>query len=187
MKGKLVIWESPGSYAGYDPVGHILVVSKHRDSDALSRSNWDEAYKRIAKAADVKSLHDVADLYEGGWPTGRRLNPDQMPYAYTFSASHCLVGWVEYMLVRPDSPLELVEEAQAIADDLASYPALNEDAWSELEWNEAQDYWASMSLRDRLEIITDYHGKRVCSIFAIRRDYIPEDDTGFIFERLNGH
>jgi hypothetical protein len=109
-----------------------------------------------------------------------------MPAAYTFSASHCLVGWVEYMLVRPDAPETVLKEAQEIADDLAGYPALNEDAWSELEWNEAQDYWASMSLRDRLEIITDSRGERVCSIFAIRRDYIPEDDNGFIFERLNG-
>lgn len=186
MKGKLDIWTSPGSYAGYDPVGHILVASKHRDSDALSRSNWTEACQRIAKAANVETLPDLADLYEGGWPSGRRLEPEEMPAAYTFSASHCMVGWVEYMLVRPDAPESVLKEVQAIADDIAAYPALNEDAWSELEWNEAQDYWASMSLRDRLEIITDSRGERACSIFAIRRDYIPEDDNGFIFERLNG-
>jgi hypothetical protein len=181
---KLNIWETPDSYAGFNPVGHILVAAKHRDSDCLTRSNWIISCQRIAKVAGVEALPDLADLYEGGWPSGRRLNPEEMPAAYTFSASHCLVGWVEYMLVRNDAPEVVIAEAQAIADEISNYPALNEDHWSEMEWEEAQEYWAGMSLRDRLDIITDSRGERACSIFAIRRDYIPQDDNGFIFERL---
>lgn len=184
---KLTLWETPGSYAGFNPVGHILVVAKHRDSDCLTRSNWIVAGQRIAKAAGVETLPDLADLYEGGWPSGRRLDPEEMPAAYTFSASHCLVGWVEYMLVNSSAPEAVLAEAQSIADDMDSYPPLDEGHWSEMEWEEAQDYWASMSLRDRLEIITDSRGERSCSIFAIRRDYIPQDDSGFIYERLTSN
>ncbi len=183
---KLNIWTSPGSYAGYDPVGHILVASRHRDSDALTRSNWVTIGRHIAKIAGVETLPDLADLYEGGWPSGRRLSPEEMPAAYTFSASHCLVGWVEYMLVRPDAPQELLDAVQELADDLDGYPVFDEDHWSEFECDEANEFWASMSVKERLEVIKR-HGTEYVSIFAARHPWIPQGDNGYIQEYCLGH
>jgi hypothetical protein len=69
---------------------------------------------------------------------------------------------------------------------LADYPVADESHWSELEFSEACDYWASMSVRDRLEAIEHSHCRGV-SIFAARRAELPSDDTGALQQYLNGN
>ncbi len=73
-----------------------------------------------------------------------------------------------------------MEVADGLAAALADYPVLDEMHWSDLEWTEASDYWASLSVRDRAEICQ----QSGASIFSARRDYLPEDDTGAIMECL---
>ena len=70
--------------------------------------------------------------------------------------------------------------ASEILCALADYPVYDESHFSEMEWNEAIDYWQSMSLCDRMELAKDAG----LSVFAARHDYIPYDDTGYIFEHL---
>ena len=33
-------WEHPSDYGGFSPDGDFVLLSQHRDSDVLSRSNW---------------------------------------------------------------------------------------------------------------------------------------------------
>ena len=33
-------WKTPQHYAGFSPIGDYVLCTQHRDSDALSRSNW---------------------------------------------------------------------------------------------------------------------------------------------------
>lgn len=161
MHGKLAIWETPSDYFGYDPVGHILVASQHRDSDALTRSNYRVAVRRLLKAAGLEQFPSDAD-------------EDESVPVYDWRASHWAVGWVEYLMVRPDAPEAVRAEAQAIADALADYPVLDEDDWSELEYAEAAAYWASCSVRHRAELIRE--SGSTASLFAARRAELPEGD-----------
>lgn len=63
--------------------------------------------------------------------------------------SHWAVGWVEWIAIHQDD-----ERACQIADDLRDhyndYPVVDESDYSDLEWNEAADYWEGMSPRDRV-------------------------------------
>lgn len=170
----LDVWETPGDYGGYDPVGHYGVASQHRDSDTLSRSNWQVSCQRLAEAAGIEEV----PFLEGGWSTG----PDDAPSVYQWCAGHWAVGWVEYLMVRPDAPEAVLEAAQAIKDKLREYPVLDEDHWSELQWTERCNYWTSLSVRDRARLIRD-SGADV-SIFAARRDELPCDDSGQLDEWL---
>lgn len=168
MPAQLTIWEHPDSYAGFSPDGDILVVSRTRDSDAMARTNWNAARERLCVAAGVDSV--AAD--------------DSTAPVYDWRASHWACGWVEYLMVSKSAPAAVIAEAQAIADDLDSYPALDEDAWSNLEWEEATDYWASLSVRDRAEMIRDYAPE--CSLFAARRPWLPENENGGLYDVLRG-
>ncbi|MDE1919052.1 MAG: hypothetical protein KGH96_23690, partial [Sphingomonadales bacterium] len=98
---------------------------------------------------------------------------------------HWAVGWVRYLMVRSDAPQAVRDEAQAIADDLASYPILCEDAFSELEYDEVCAAWDDLSVRERAELIKDF-GNGV-SIFAARRAELPHDNSGMLYDRLRSY
>lgn len=154
-------WQTPRDYRGFSPVGDYLVLSRHRDSDLVAESNWAVACKELG-AVD----HDSGEL-------------DSRPPVYTFRPRHWAVGWVEYLLVRPDAPEATRKEAGEILCSLEDYPVLSDEDLSERERESASEHWASLSVRDRAEII-----KRVgnCSIFAARRDYLPRDDNGAVMQ-----
>jgi len=93
---------------------------------------------------------------------------------------HSACGWIEWIAIHQDD-----ETALRIADEIArkldGYPVVDEDHWSELEYTEACDYWERMTVRERAE----YCDEAGISIFAARRDYLP-DDCGHLLELLNG-
>ena len=165
MMAKLSIWETPSDYFGFDPVGDIGVAAKHRDSDALARSNFTAAKASLLEAAGLDA--EVIAACDGD-------DMDARPVVYDWRASHWAVGWVEYLMVRADAPQAVLDEAQAIADALEDYPALDEDDWSQLAHEEASDFWASLSVRQRADYIKDYAPE--VSIFAARRDWVPSND-----------
>jgi len=82
------------------------------------------------------------------------------------------------MLLAPERQLE----AELVAKRLDEYPVWDEGHWSELEYTEASEYWASLSVSGRL----DYIRRSRCgaSPFAARRDDVPQDDSGALFEML---
>lgn len=165
------VWQTPDSYFGFDPVGHTCVIAVNRDSDALARTNWDAACARIAEACDMSDIpeHNGSPLHE-------------TPSAYQWEATHWAVGWIRYLMVRLDNVAGLAE-ADAIAKELDDYPALDEMAWSDLEHEEASDYWARASVRARLDILKASHSD--ASRFSARRAWLP-DDSGYVQEYLNG-
>lgn len=176
----LQAWDTPSDYGGYDPVGHFGVLTKHRDSELLTRVNWDVACERLAEAAGIEAVPNLADVTED-WGA----DPEQAPAVYYWEAGHWAVGWVQYLMVRPDAPQAVLDEAEAIRDDLASYPILDEERYSETEWELMQDYWANASVRERLDYIRMNNERSYgdVSIFAARRDYVPEN-SGYLDELL---
>lgn len=88
--------------------------------------------------------------------------------------NHWACGWWEALTVTQKKQAE----GQAIVDKLEQHPVLNEDTFSEKEWNAAQDYWANLSIRARVQLCQEAE----ISVFAARHDYIPQEDNGYIFE-----
>jgi hypothetical protein len=96
--------------------------------------------------------------------------------------SHWAVGWVEWIAIHETDTAALAI-ADAACGRLEDYPILDEDDWSGREWNAACETWERASLRDRIE----YCGRAGISIFAARRDEVPQDDQGHLQELLLGH
>lgn len=147
-------WELPDSYMGAEWPEYFVFLGQHRDSDALSRSNFECGLKTLGGESET-----VIIVRERHWA----------------------VGWVEWIAIH-ESDSAAILAADEMRCALDSYPVLNEDHFSELEWTEAETQWEMLPLKYRVELCAEAG----VSIFAARRDYIPQDDSGFIFERLNG-
>jgi len=119
----LKLWTLPDSYMGAQWDDYYVFLSKHRDSDAVTRSNYICGLGAIGGESDT-----VRCVNEGHWA----------------------VGWVEWIAIHK-SDSKALEIADKIAGDLIDYPVLNEDHLSGLEHDEACEYWESMSVRDRAE------------------------------------
>lgn len=151
---------------GFDPAGLALPdrqdwlvapVGTNRDADTLTRSNWAVVTEDLA-AQEAEPGLDV-DEHEFG---------------------HWACGWFRICLVRPGS-----KAAECAADweaALADYPVASEEHLIELEWEEQRAAWESMSLKERVRLLSDL-GR---NIFAARRDEMPEDPNGALGERLLG-
>jgi len=108
-----------GSKEGFD---HYHILTKTRDSDILTDSNWAIALERL-----------------GGEGNGVRI----------IRHGHWAVGWVEYLLISPTS--HKLKEAEAIIEAINDYPVLSEDDYSERQSNAIYEYWNGLSLREKIE------------------------------------
>ena len=127
-------------------------MGQNRDSDALERSNFTCALALLGGESDT-----VKVIREGHWA----------------------VGWIEWIAIH-ESDESALRIAEDIACGLEDYPVVNEDHWSELEFEEACEYWEQMSVAER----SHYCRQANISIFAARRDYLPEDPQGLLLECL---
>lgn len=166
------VWKHPRDYGGFSPDGDYVIVTKTRDSDALERSNWECIVRDMGAEAWDAPMY--SDEFAEAWRT--------RPNVYHWRARHWACGWVEYMTVRSDAPDNVLRDAGKIVSALADYPIYSEDHFSELEYTEACDAWAQLSVAERVDLC---RGARI-SIFAARRDDMPSDDCGYILEYLRG-
>jgi hypothetical protein len=173
MGKTLTAWTKPEDYAGYNPEGHFGVLAIHRDSKLLDRVNWDVARERLAAAAGLPAVPELAGS-----------DPDTTPRIYTWEAGHWAVGWVRYLMVRPDAGDGVLEAAKGIVGDLSDHPALDEDRWSEQELEGASAYWKGLSVRDRADLLRYVRERgEAVSLFAARRDWVPDND-GYLDDLL---
>lgn len=133
---------------------YYVFLGRTRDSDALSRSNFQSAL--------------------------RLLGGENDPGVLVVRESHWAVGWVEWIAIH-ESWDETLEKANTIADKLEDYPVVDENDWSEMEFEEACESWEGMSVRERVEMLQEYG---LC-IFAARRAELPQDLP--TFEALVSH
>lgn len=172
----LKLASKPADYAGADWTGWYAVLSQHRDSDALARSNFTAALDLLQT---VEGHDNPAPM-----PPGTFDRHESYEVVYVGSASHWAVGWCESIYVHKDAPEAVLRAADDILRRMADYPVLDESAYCELEWTEAANWWRDMGLQGRIDLC------RECgiSIFAARhKDSIPQDDMdGRLYERLRG-
>ena len=135
-------WTRAPNYVGQTYCDHFVILGQHRDSGSLTRSSFQTALKML-----------------GG-------EGDQVIVA---RSNHWAVGWIETIMVHESASKELLETAQEILHSLEQYPVLDDDHWSQLEYDELYDYWENASLRGRVD-----HCKRAnVTIFAARHDDAP--------------
>lgn len=115
-------WTLPSDYMGAHWDDYYVFLGKHRDSDALTRSNFTVGLERLGGESDT-----VVVVRE----------------------SHWAVGWVEWIAIH-ESDAAALTKADAMAGEIDDYPALDEEHWSDLEYTEACDYWARLPVRERL-------------------------------------
>lgn len=151
---------------GFDPKGCFLrdqqdwivaPVSRTRDTGPLSDSNFEVALEMLGGESDTVEVHRF-----GHWGP----------------------GWYEIIIVHPEAETkehvrfaDIVDEIQGC---LENYPILSESDYSEREWNAAADYWQQMSTGERMEWCSRYD----VSVFAARRDDVPESPTGELLSAL---
>jgi hypothetical protein len=139
-------------FADFDRNEYFVTGGQHRDSDTLTRSNHRSILKALGGESDtVRVIRD----------------------------SHFAVGWVEAIYIH-ESDTKALAIAREIADSLEDYPVVNEDDWSELQCNEACEYWQRMPVSDRVDVCQRFH----ISVFAARRDELPEDPQGGLIDYL---
>ncbi len=122
--------------------------SQNRDSGILQKVNFKIATDHIMGASE----HEETAVHRFG---------------------HWACGWYEILLIHPGD-IEALKVAASLASSLANYPILDEGALSWAEFEAASETWEQMYLADRIAACGRYR----VSIFAARRDAIPESPTG---------
>lgn len=160
-------WTMPECYFGEVwPNYYSAGVGQTRDSDALERSNFVVMLRVLGGESDT-----VIVVRERHWA----------------------VGWVEWIAIHQDDKMALKIADQQIAR-LEAYPILDEDHFSDLEWNEAADYWDSLSPRDKVQMAIEerermhWCANEPCWIYG-RMDYstlvnYESDISNHLYERL---
>ena len=153
-------WTRPDSFMAMDSGWQytcecFVFLGRNRDSDLLTESNFECALQELGGESDtVKIVRE----------------------------SHWAVGWVEWIAIH-ESDSKALGSASDMIDSLNDYPILNENDFSEREWNAAQEYWQTLSLSERVDLCRESN----VSIFAARCESIPPQDNGAIYERYLGH
>jgi hypothetical protein len=134
--------------------GHWLVapVGQTRDSGCLEKSNFRCTLAALGGESDTVEVHRF-----GHWGP----------------------GWFEIIIIDPADAAR-VAIAEDIERALADYPVVDEEDFSNLEWETAAEYWASCGVRQRVE----YCQRARVSVFAARREELPADDCGRLMELL---
>lgn len=93
---------------------------------------------------------------------------------------HWMCGWIEYITVDDTAPDSLLDQCVEIAKALAGYPVYSDDRYSEAQYEAIADHWERSNLRDRV----DYCRDAGVSIFAARRDIVPDDVQELLSESI---
>ena len=152
-------WTTPDSYAGFNPIGDVVLATQHRDASILENSNYQAIFAHLL---EFSKQFEEPQFIDGN-------ERSEYPWVYDFRASHWAVGWIETLLVRQDAPERLLEEVAGILSALADYPVFDEEHYSQLQYEECEKWWQQLSINERMELCRDMG----CSVFQARHEYQP--------------
>lgn len=147
-------WSHPECYLGATWEGwYSAGFGRSRDSDVLEESNFETVWEELKVLAnpdgitdgDETEVTDIRIVREGHWA----------------------VGWVEWIAIHGSNTVAL-DAARELCKRANDYPVLDENDWSNREWNRANEYWESESVNGRLRWLKDYAPEVPC--FAARHD-----------------
>lgn len=125
-------WDSLGNYAGEIPGPEWLcLLTRNRDSDCLTESNFRSALRELGGESDNVTVDRFG---------------------------HWACGWWESLSVRAGTKEHAL--AEEIAERLDGYPVVDEDDFSELEQETADQVWRDCyTERDRIEYIREHRSQ----------------------------
>lgn len=133
-------WSRPRYYFGASWPDHYVFLSRNRDSDTVTESNWRVAIARL------KALPEFEP------PEGE----EEIVTRYVVRESHALCGWIEWVAIHKDDDCAL-QAADEMVAGLEGYPVLSDDDLSELEQEEADRVWRECyNDRERLDYVRQY-------------------------------
>lgn len=123
--------DSFDNYMGEIPGDQLLVVlTRSRDSDCLTESNWEVALEKLGGEGESVEIHRFG---------------------------HWACGWWEALTVKAGSDKESV--ARDIYKSIKDYPVLDESHFSEKESEEAERVWSECyDTSDRIQYLRDNEG-----------------------------
>ena len=105
-------WNRSKNYIGESYNDYYVLLSHHRDSGLVEKSNFNSALKMLNGESDTIKV---------------------------VRFSHWLCGWIEMILIH-ESDIVSVDKGNEIEKALESYPILNEDDFYERK-SEKRDEW----------------------------------------------
>ena len=120
--------DSYANYMGETPSkGLLVVLTRNRDSDCLTESNWECALEQLGGESETVEIHRFG---------------------------HWACGWWEALCVKAGSEAEKI--GAEIESLLSDYPVLNDEHFSEKEQDEANRIWQSCyDEKERIEYIRE--------------------------------
>lgn len=151
---------------------NLKAIKRWTLPDSYAGAEWHEYFVFLAQHRDSDAFT------RSNFTCGLEALGGESETVIVVRERHWAVGWVEWIAIH-ESDTEALEAADEMLCSISDYPVLNESHFSELENEEAEHYWQSLPLRYRVELCQE---AGVC-VFAARHDYIPREDSGFIYER----
>lgn len=100
-----------------------VLLSRSRDSDILTESNFDCALESLGGESDNVQVHRFG---------------------------HWACGWFELLMIKGNT--KEFNKAEEIEGSLENYPVLNDSDCFEREWDAKTEYWQEMDLSERIEL-----------------------------------
>ncbi len=160
-------YSRPSNYIGATWGDYFVFLGRNRDSDALSRANFDAALK------DIGGENSADD-------------ENETPLVLVVRENHWACGWIEWIAIHK-SQTETLEKADTILQKLEDYPVVDEELWSNYEEEEAGQVWKNCyDASERLEYIREHRSQFEFHSFAdllgcVRGHYF----AGYANELLN--
>lgn len=125
---KVTRWTRPDHYVGAEHHEWFVTLYQHRDSDTLERSNFRSLLKLLGGESEtVKVVRE----------------------------RHWAVGWIEWIGIHQSDTARL-KVATLIVEDLNDYPVVDDEDFSELEREVANETWRNcFSTEERIEYIRE--------------------------------
>lgn len=148
--------DSYSNYTGKTPPKDLLVVmTRTRDADLLTESNWAVALERLGGESDDVVIHRFR---------------------------HWACGWWEALCVQAGTDAE--KQGERIFEEIEDYPVLDEHDFSERELNEANRVWrVCYDPKQRVKYIRENVGAGFRSfadlLSCVRGDYAPFTNSGY--------
>jgi hypothetical protein len=140
-------------------------------------AEWSRYY-----SADVGQSRDSDCLEQSNFAVMLEALGGETETVVVVRESHWAVGWVEWIAIH-QSDEQALRVADVQCERLANYPILDEDDFSRREFEAQCEAWENAGLQGRME----YCRRARISIFAARRESLPQDDNGRLGELLLGH
>lgn len=106
------LWNTPRDYAGHNPVGELVVAMRTRDSGLREDYSYRVARENLFNKSGELGLKDEEAVYD-------------------WRARHWAFGWVEYLMLKPTAPVDLMSMSNEILDEVKEHGVLDYEGYYE--------------------------------------------------------